>query len=44
MCKMSSVTTNVDSVKADPQVIRSLTYVKCLKNVTNLELKQITSS
>jgi hypothetical protein len=39
-----SVTTNVDSVKEDPQVIRSLTYVKCLKNVMNLELKHITSS
>jgi sorting nexin-29 len=31
MWKMSPVTTNVDSVKEDPQVTRSLTYVKCLK-------------
>jgi hypothetical protein len=38
---MSSVTTNVDLVKEDPQVISSLTYVKCLKNVTHLELKPI---
>jgi hypothetical protein len=44
MWKMSSVTTNMDSIKEDPQVIRSLTYIKCLKNVTNLELKHITSS
>jgi hypothetical protein len=34
----------VDSVNGDPQVIRSSTYVKCLKNVTNLELKHVTSS
>jgi hypothetical protein len=42
--KMSSVTTTVYSTSEDPQVIRSLTYVKCLRNVTNLELKHITSS
>jgi hypothetical protein len=44
MWKMSPVTTNVDSVKEDPQVTRSLTYVKCLKNVTKLELTHITCS
>jgi hypothetical protein len=43
MCKMSSAPTNADSVKEDPQVIRSLTYVQCLKNVMNLELKHINS-
>jgi hypothetical protein len=41
MWKMSLMTTNVDSINGDPQVIRSLTYVKCLKNVTNLELKHV---